>query len=172
MIVFHCTKKFLEFQNISTSPFSVVSKAIFGHWYVNLVPTFRGDVFLFVNDPTILSVVLPVNSGSDPESGFCERVLNLYRRLSFSEDVINHEAGEMQSFLYTKTESRSILGLMKDVAWQLQCWAEELVPGFGNTLETFELAMSQSPHKPKQYKSHVYPLDIAHRLIQKKLNGG
>ena len=81
MIVFRCTKKFLKFKDISPSPFSIVSKAIFGQWYVNLVPTFRGDVFLFVNDPTILSVVLPVNSGSYLESGFCERSKRNYANL-------------------------------------------------------------------------------------------
>ena len=165
MTVFRCTKKFLTFFDISPSKFSVVSRAIFGEWYVNIVPTFRGESLLFVNDPTLLAVVLPLGWVSDLESNFRERVLDLYHRLSFPKDAIIHETNELESFLYTKTESRSVLGSMNDITFRLQTWAEELVPGSGDTLKSFELAMSQMPLKRHNFK---YPIEVAQMLIKKK----
>lgn len=167
MVIFRCTKKLLIFLDISPSKFSVVPRAIFGEWYVNIVPTFRGESLLFVNDPTLLTVVLPLGWGSDLESNFRERVLDLYDRLSFPKDVIIHESNELESFSYTKSESLSFLGSMNAIARHLQSWAQGLVPGSGDTLQSFELAMSQMPHKRHHFK---YPIEIAHILIKKREN--
>jgi hypothetical protein len=168
MIIFRGTQKFLKFQKIKPSPMSVVSRALFGEWYVNLIPTFRGDVCLFTNDPCLLSVVLPLSWDLDIEKDFKERILNLYRRLAFPEEFVNYELDEMDSFIYTKTASPSILGVMNDVAYNLQSWAEELVPGFGDTLESFELAASQTPHKMQYAKDYEFPRDIARRMIEER----
>ena len=168
MIIFRCTQKFLKYRKIKPSPMSVVSRAIFGEWYANTVPTFRGDVFLFTNDPSLLSVVLPLSWDLDLEKDFKDRVLKLYRRLAFPEEIINHEDNEMNSFLYTKTASRSILGVMNDVAYNLQTWAEEVIPGFGDTLESFELAASQTLHKVLNYKDYVRPTHIAQKMIEER----
>ena len=148
---------------------SVVSRAVFGEWYANTIPTFRGDVFLFTNDPSLLSVVLPLSWDLDLEKNFKDRVLNLYRRLGFPEEIINHESNEMSAFIYTKTASRSILGVMNDVAYNLQSWAEEVIPGFGDTLQAFELASSQTLHKTIQDKDYVRPIQIAKKMIEENL---
>jgi len=100
---------------------------------------------------------------------FKDRVLNLYRRLAFPEEIVNHEINEMNSFLYTKTDSRSILGVMNDVAYNLQTWAEEVIPGFGDTLQSFELAASQTLHKVINNKDYVRPIQIAKKMIEERL---
>ena len=74
----------------------------------------------------------------------------------------------MNSFLYTKTASRSILGVMNDVAYNLQTWAEEVISGFGDTLESFELAASQTLHKVLNYKDYVRPTHIAQKMIEER----
>lgn len=167
MVIFRCTNKYLKFYDITPSNLSVVSEAIFGEWYVNIIPTFRGDALLFVNNPTMLSVVMPVVWVTDVESDFRKRVLDLYRRLSFHSIVITHESDELDAFVYTKTQSRSVLGCMNDIADQLQGWAERLVPGAGDTLQSFELAMSQSLHKTFRQADYEYPIKIAQEMIKK-----
>lgn len=171
MIIFRCTNKFLKFQDITPSNLTVVSKAIFGEWYVNIVPTFRGGAFLFVNDPTMLVVVMPVGWVSDLESDFRGRVLDLYHRLSFPSEVIIHESDELNAFEYMKTQSRGVLGCMNDIVNQLQCWAEGIVPGSGDTLQSFELAMSQSLHKTHRQENYEYPIKIAQEMINKYNDG-
>ena len=171
MVILRCTYKFLRFHDITPSNLSVISRAIFGEWYVNIVSTFRGDAFLFVNNPTMLVVVMPVAWVSDLESDFRKRVLDLYHRLSFPSEVIVHESDELNGFEYMRTQSRSVLGCMNDIVNQLQGWAEEIVPGSGDTLQSFELAMSQSLHKTFRQEDYEVPIKIAQEMIKKYFDG-
>jgi hypothetical protein len=87
--------------------------------------------------------------------------------LTFPDEIIDHESDQFDAFQYTKTRSRSILGCMEDIAHQLQTWSEQLVPGFGDTLESFELAMSQSPHRTLGYN---HPAAVAQKIIEENHN--
>ena len=167
MIVCRCTQKLIEYFNLSLTTAPCKTEALFGEWYVNSVSTFRGDAVLFVNNPTLLSVVLPLTGISNLETDFQRRVLHLYARLTFPEEIIDHESEQFNAFLYTKTRSRSVLGCMEDIAHQLQIWSEQLVPGFGDTLESFELAMSQLPHKTLDDR---HPAAVAQKIIEENHN--
>lgn len=163
MIRFCCTKKCLEYLRRPVTEKLKKSDAILGEWYVNIVPTFRGDTILFVNNPTRLTIVIPDEWVLDIESDFKKRLLDLYQLLNLPAEFINHEKGKLDDFQYARTDSRSLLGSMNDIAVQLQAWAEGVSPGHGDTLESFELGMSQMPHQSLDDENAVH---VIHQLIK------
>jgi hypothetical protein len=56
MVVLRCTRKLLKALNVKPEEALARSTNLLGEWYANLVPTTAGDLVVFANARTLLSV--------------------------------------------------------------------------------------------------------------------
>ncbi len=159
MITLRCTQKLQKFLGIVPAKVLELTTATLGDWYANLIPTVSGDLIVFVNEKSLLTVAIPIWESNNLVPLFRLRVANLLGMIG-----INHK----EIIQFGKTASRRILGSMNDIAWQYQTMAEGTENKIDLSLSNAELNLSQMPCKPIDYR---FPSEIAKELLdQKKKN--
>jgi len=133
-----------------------------GDWYANLVPTYSGDLIIFVNEKTLLSVAIPIWESDNLLSLLCLRIVNLLGMIGIQSKAIENEMSHYDHFQFSKTRSRSVLGSMNDFAFHYQIMAEEAENKADLSLSNAEYRLSQMPCKPIDYK---FPSDVAKELL-------
>lgn len=133
-----------------------------GDWYANLVPTYAGDLIVFVNEKTLLSVAIPIRESDHLLLLFRLRVGNLLGMIGIQSKAIDHELHHYSQIQFGETRSRSVLGSMNDFVFQYQVIAEEAKNKADLSLSNAEHELSQMPCKPIDYRA---PSDIAKELL-------
>ena len=133
-----------------------------GDWYANFVPTYSGDLIVFVNEKTLLSVAIPIWESDHLLSLFRLRVGNLLGMIGIQSKAIEKELRHYDHIQFGKTNSRSVLGSMNDIAYQYQGIAEMAENKADLSLSNAEYQMSQMPCKPIDYRG---PSDVAKELL-------
>lgn len=133
-----------------------------GDWYANFVPTYSGDLIVFVNEKTLLSVAIPIWESDHLILLFRLRVGNLLGMIGIQSKVIENELGHYDHIQFGKTRSRSVLGSMNDIAFQYQVIAEMAESKADFSLSSAEYQMSQMPCKPINYRG---PSDMVKELL-------
>ncbi|MCI0555651.1 MAG: hypothetical protein L0287_32295 [Anaerolineae bacterium] len=133
-----------------------------GDWYANLVPTYSGDLIVFVNEKTLLSVAIPIWESDNLLSLFRLRVVNLLGMIGIQFKAIENELSHYNHIQFGKTRSRSILGSMNDIAFHYQVMAEEAENKADLSLSNAEYKLSQMPCKPIDYRD---PSDVVKELL-------
>jgi hypothetical protein len=147
-----------------------LTTATLGDWDANLVPTVSGDLIVFVNEKSLLTVAIPMWESNNLIPNFCLRVANLLGMIGINPKEIKNELSHYDQIQFGKTVSHRILGSMNDIAWQYQTLAEEAENKSDLTLSKVELNLSRMPCKPIGYR---FPSEIAKDLLElKKLNAG
>jgi len=136
-----------------------------GDWYANVVPTDAGDLIVFVNEKTLLSVAVPIWESDHLLSLFRLRVGNLLGMIGIQSKAIESELRHYDQIQFGKTASRRIVGSMNDIAWQYQAMAEDAASKKDLSLSGAELKLSQMPCKPIEFR---FPCDIARELLERK----
>ena len=77
MLTFRCTRKLLEYLDVDPIEDPSPSTGKLGDWYANLVPTYSGDLILFVNEESLITVAVPTVLADDLILTFRSRVRNL-----------------------------------------------------------------------------------------------
>ena len=165
MITLRCTKKLRNYLEVNPLDISRPPTAALGDWYGNLVPTFSGDLILFVSENSLLTVAIPIWESNNLVPLFRLRVANLLGLIGVHPNAIANEISHYDQVQYGKTASRSILGSMNDFAWHFQIKAEEAKDKADLSLSKVELEMSQMPCKPINYKS---PSEVAIDLLNNR----
>ena len=165
MITLRCTKKLRKYLEVKPVDIPEPSTAALGDWYGNLVPTFAGDLILFVSERSLLTIAIPVLESNNLEYLFRLRVANLLGLIGTHPKVIANEISHYDQILYGKTASRSILGSMNDFAWHYQIKAEEAKEKADLSLSKVELEMSEIPCKPIDFRS---PSEVAIELLSNR----
>ena len=129
-----------------------------GDWYANFVPTCSGDLVVLVNEKTLLSVAIPIWESEHLLLLFRMRVGNLLGMIGIQPKTIENEIRHYDQIQFGKTNSRSVLGSMNDIAYQYQGIAEMAKNKADLSLSNAEYQMSQMPCKPIDYRA---PMDIA-----------
>jgi hypothetical protein len=62
-----------------------------GDWYANLIPTYAGDLIMFVNERSLLTVAVPVRDIENLIPLFRVRVENLLLMIGVEQEVIDRE---------------------------------------------------------------------------------
>jgi hypothetical protein len=91
------------------------------------------------------------------------RVENLLKRFNVPNHLVIAELRNMENVQITKTSSRSVLGSMNDIAFNIQIMVEYDETGTIQNLGELELKLSSMPHKPLDYG---FPIDIALKLLK------
>ena len=98
---------------------ATASTAPLGHWYVHRFSVGRTRCFLFMSEVTLLSFVLyqgrkPVNAQTLPQM-FLTGLVQLMDFMGVDADTIARALHEYRQGLFSKTDSRKILGSMNDL---------------------------------------------------------
>lgn len=108
------TKKFLDRAGRLDGS-DMASSNVLGDWYAN-VWFWRPQVALFVNAKTMLPVIVPLAPASSVITRFPAAFAGVATRLGIAAAVIDDEVAEMATWTLAKTASRSVLGVMNEIA--------------------------------------------------------
>ena len=145
MITLRCTEraaKALGFRRKDDTP---PGTSPLGDWYVNLVPTADGGLFLFMNEQSLLSVLVPRREMRSMNV-FVARVGNLLSMLGVLNSRIEEEIEHFAEARVGKTVSKKLLGVMNDVAARCQERIERATPRSKVSISEFELYLANMPH--------------------------
>lgn len=162
MIALRCTQKLRKYLGITPVNQPDPPSAALGNWYANLIPTFAGDLIIFVNERTMLTVAVPVEESDRLLELFRLRVANLLGMIGLPQYIIDRETGHFDQIQYGKTASRSVLGSMNDFAWHYQTLAEEAKSKVDLSLSNAEFSLSQMPCGAIDYQ---FPAEVARELL-------
>lgn len=162
MVALRCTRKLAKLLKSHPMPDPEPSTNALGDWYGNVVPTAGGDLAVFVNERSLLTVAVPTTQGLDLLPLFYRRVANLLSMIGIADGLIERELREMQTLQIAKTANRRILGAMNEAAFQLQLMVEDVPPGTTVSLSDAELELSDFPHGALR---HTSPARIARGLL-------
>jgi hypothetical protein len=162
MITLRCTQKLRKYLGVIPVNIPEPPTAVLGDWYGNLVPTFSGDLIIFINERSLLTIAIPVWESNNLVPLFSIRVANLLGMIGVHPKDISNEINHFDQVQYGKTASRSVLGSLNDFAWHYQIIAEEAKSKSDLSLSKAELKLSQIPCKPLDYR---FPCEVAKELL-------
>ena len=162
MITLRCTQKLREYLGVIPLDTPEPPTAALGDWYGNLVPSFSGELIIFVNEKSLITVAIPVWESNNLVPLFRIRVANLLGMIGVHPKDIANEISHFDQIQYSKTASRRVLGSLNDFAWHYQMMAEEVKSKADLSLSKAELKLSQLPCKPLDYR---FPSEVAKELL-------
>jgi hypothetical protein len=163
MVTIRCTRKLYRFLGITPIEDPEPATGALGDWYANLVPTYAGDLIMFVNERSLVTVAVPVREAENLLPLFRLRVENLLLMLDVEQEVIDREVSHLEPVQFAKTASRSILGSMNDIAWNYQYISEEAEYVSRLSLSDAELKLSMMPSGVLEYQ---LPAEVAIDLLE------
>ena len=122
MAILRCTKKLLT--ELKTKPSEgTTSSNEMGSWHANLLRVDRRKCILFTHDATLYSFLVP--GLKKPQFKNIREVFgqNLFKNLlweNFPQNQIEIVLDEHREIIIAKTNNRSVLGSMNDLAFQLK----------------------------------------------------
>ncbi|HDS28932.1 MAG TPA: hypothetical protein ENN96_00440 [Candidatus Acetothermia bacterium] len=165
MITLRCTRKLLQLLDGAPVGCAPEATAALGNWYGNVVPTVAGELVVLVNERTLLSVAIPARMVDRLFTEFPARVYNLLRMIGVPPRITLQESAELETVMLARTESRSVLGSLNEVALQYQLIAEHDAGHRALSLSAAERTLSHWLHSPLDY---VPPADIAAGILAER----
>jgi len=155
VLTFRCTQRVLRRLGIETIADAPVSTTRLGDWYINLLLVRRHRLLIFVSEPTLLSVFVPIKELSTLIPRFRRGLAEVLQALGAPTRAIEAEISDMETVAFAATVNRSVLGSMNDLIFQAK-WELERDPQ--QMLLELGLRLSQIPCKPLGYR---YPREAA-----------
>ena len=122
MAILRCTKKLLT--ELKTKPSEgAISSNELGRWHANLLRVDRRKCVLFTNDATLYSFLVPGIKKPQFENFTEVFGQNLFKNLlweNLPQKQIEIVLDEHREIIIAKTNNRSVLGSMNDLAFQLK----------------------------------------------------
>ena len=165
MIVLRCTRKLLRLLDGAPADCIPETTAALGSWYANVVETVAGDIIVFANERSLLSVAIPIQMVDRLFAEFPARVYNLLRMIGVPTDVALRECAELETVLLARTESRSVLGSLNEITLHYQLVAERDSGRGTLSLSAVERRLSRYLHGPLNY---VHPADVAAQILTER----
>jgi len=162
MVTIRCTRKLYRFLEIIPLEELEPSTGALGDWYANLIPTYAGDLIMFVNERSLVTVAVPIREVKNLIPLFRVRVENLLLMIGIEQEIINREISHLEPVQFGRTASRSLLGSMNDIAWNYQFISEEAEYVARLSLSDAELKLSLMPSGVLDYR---LPAECAIELL-------
>jgi len=163
MVTIRCTRKLFRFLEITPVENPEPATGALGDWYANLVPTYAGDLIVFVNERSLVTVAVPVREVENLIPLFRLRVENLLLMLDIDQEAIDREISHLEPVQFARTASRGILGSMNDISWNYQYISEEAEYVSRLSLSDAELKLSLMP---SGVLDHLLPAEVAIELLE------
>ena len=123
MYVVHGTGKFLERVGAPSRREVGHPTTVLGDWYATVL-FWRPQVGLFVNESTLLPVLLPFAPAATVIDRFPKALATVLRRHGIGEPLIEAECAAMADHRLAKTKNRSVIGMMTEFAFLGGAYAE------------------------------------------------
>jgi len=160
MGIIRCTAKMLK--ELGVKPTDELGQSVsIGNWHANLLLIDRRKCVLFTNDQTLYSLFVPALK--KPQFEIFPEVfrLNLYKGLmseGFSERQIECLFNEHRQIKIAKSNNRSVLGSMNDLAANIKC-SVDMRGGLDKAdLNDLNHELNRIPMGAIQYKSSIVEL--------------
>lgn len=151
MFNLHCTKKLLERIKPSVQAPSNGTTTL-GDWYATAL-FWRPQLALFVNERTLLPVVMPLAPATTLAQRFPEALARVLTALDVDKGRVMAELEKFDQVTYCKTSSRSVLGIMNLFADHAEGYRDHF--GMVEPL-ALSLKLAGTPCSPL-YKSAICP---------------
>ncbi len=120
MFTLRCTQKLLARLRAPLEPGALPPTTRLGDWYANLLFERGGQLVLFVNERSLLPVLVTAKESRTLVDRFRESLGEVLGRLGVGVDAVKRELGEMDDVRFGKTASRQVLGSMTDFAFMVE----------------------------------------------------
>jgi hypothetical protein len=147
MFTVHATKKLLDRLKVRPHPAPPEATTQLGSWYATVL-FWKPQVVLFVNEPTLLPVLVPLAPAASVIPGFVAEMLH---ELDIPQTIIDTELAAMSEHVVAKTANRSVVGMLNEFSFLGERFLEP-----GTDLLLLSLRLADVPCGPL-YKSTSYP---------------
>ena len=124
MYTVHATRKLLDRVKAPIDEPNANPSTALGNWYATAL-TWRPQVALFVNEQTLLPILLPLAPARTLLDRFPAELRLVLDRLGVDPRFVDAEIAVMQDARYAKTTSRSVRGSMNDFAFLADTFRQE-----------------------------------------------
>jgi len=150
--VVHGTRKFLERVGEPTRTEVGDPTTVLGDWYATVL-FWKPQVGLFVNESTLLPVLMPFAPAATVIDRFPAALAAVLRRHGIDDAFIEHECAAMAGHCLATTKNRSVVGIMNEFAFLGGAYAES---GEAVDLVQVSLRLAETPCGPL-YGRHGSP---------------
>lgn len=147
-----CTRKLLARLKATPALDRVEPTTVLGDWYANLLLVRGEQVVLFVNERSLLPVLLRAAPTADLVERFRVAATSMLLRLGVPASAVAEERRQMVDVRVAKTENRRVVGTMTDFAFLLESYRTG-----HDTLDDLALRLASTPCSPIGMK---YPVDV------------
>ena len=128
------------------------STTLMGQWYATAL-LWKPQVALFVNEPTLLPVLMPLAPAATLLARFPQQLAAVLTAHGTPAAVIDEEQRQMRDHRLAKTANRSVVGIMNEFAFLAQSYRGDIaVPD----LLALAIRLATTPCSPL-YSKHVSP---------------
>ena len=152
VLVVRGTKKVLDRVGGVTAAADDRSTTRLGDWYVNVL-FWKPQVALFVNDTTLLPVLVPFAPAATLIDRFPAALLAHLQAHEIGRSFTEPELAEMETLRLAKTASRSVIGVMNEFKYLADVYAK--LDGECDLL-ALSIRLAATPCGPL-YKRHISP---------------
>jgi hypothetical protein len=152
MLVVHGTKTFRDRVGGGTDGPSEPLTSL-GRWYATVLSWRPQQLALFVHDPTLLPVLMPLAPAATALARFPDRLAEILELQDVPRAVIVREIAALMPCCVTPTVSRSIVGVMNEFTHLAGIWRN---PTGADDLDELSLRLARVPCSPL-YKRHISP---------------
>lgn len=157
----HCTKKLLDRVKPPESTASTNATTFLGNWYATEL-FWKPQIAFLINERTLLPVLMPLAPASELAQRFPEHLSSVLIEHGAPHALIERELAAMADFQYSKTASRSLVGVLNQLTY--------LAEGYRDHNQTTDLLwlsirLSETPCSPL-YKRAISPDKELLRLIE------
>ncbi len=163
MIKLKCTKRLLSRLGEVHKEVPADDLKILGDWVGNLVPIMGGELLIFLNERSLLTIVLAPSAVNDLRASFTNQVIQLLENLELPEAFIQEVNSEISSISIGSTDSRRMLALHRDASSYYRDSVDFIPPDRIRNQIEMEIHMANWLYGPSPYQR---PIDLLHELVQ------
>jgi hypothetical protein len=124
MVTLRCTRDLLKLLGVNALETVSEPAAALGDWCARPVSTQAGDFIICISEVTYLSILVPALLYRDLTSFFLMRLAQFLADLGVSEAQAQRECACYQNIIFARTQSRRTLGILNELVFGYQVYAE------------------------------------------------
>lgn len=152
MFYLHCSKQLLDRVSSGLSEPAGTGGNILGNWYAKVIFA-KPQVALFVNERTLLPVLMPLAQASSLVERFPQYLFKVLLSQGVSESFMQQELNYLDEVIYCKSTNRSIIGILNMFTYHLESYQSI---HYANDWYELSMMMADTPCGPL-YKSTITP---------------
>ena len=152
MFYLHCSKQLLDRVSSGLTEPAGIGGNILGNWYAKVIFS-KPQVALFINERTLLPVLMPLAPASSLVERFPQYLFKVLLSQGVSESFMQQELNYLDEVVYCKSTNRSIIGILNMFTYHLESYQSI---HYANDWYELSMMMADTPCGPL-YKSTITP---------------